>query len=223
MTARRPGHRSVAVSMVVLALGGALGGYSAARGGSGSPAAFSLAGTPFSRAELDPQVRAGLAHVAQEEGLDPAALVEMSGVGSGALRRSAFVGIDRTGEARVAFFGGTTHTDFLPAERLLHDRPMFVYVTASGTATEMRRIGAVGLVSASVARVTITRANGEAFDARISRVPRLGIGLFATLAQEADLFPRAAKAFSRDARVVAEERISSEGLCSKDDPRCLER
>jgi hypothetical protein len=223
MRARGPGHRYVAVPMLVLALGGALGGYSAARGGSSSPAAVSRAGTAFSRADLDPQVRAGLAHVAREEGLDPAALVEMGGVGSGALRRSAFVGIDRTGEARVAFFGGTTHTDFLSAERLLRDRPMFVYVTAAGTTTEMRKIGVVGLVSANVARVTVTRANGEAFDARISRVPRLGLGLFATIAEDADLFPRAVKAFSRDGSVVADESVSSEGLCSKHDPRCLER
>ena len=219
MMRRRP---QVAVATLVLALAAALGGYSAARGGSGSSSALP-AGTPFARADLDPSVRAGLARVAREEGLDPAALVEVGGVGSGALRRSAFVGLDRAGAARVAFFGGTTHTDFLSAERLLRDRPIFVYETASGSTTEMRRIGVVVLVSTSVARVTVTRAGGATFDAPISRVPRLGIGFFAVIADDADLFPSAVTAYARDGSVAADESISSEGLCPQDDPRCLER
>ena len=212
----------VPILLVALALGATLGGYSAARGGSGSPSALP-AGTPFGRADLDPSVRAGLARVARQEGLDPAALVEMGGVGSGALRRSAFVGLDRTGEARVAFFGGTMHTDFLSADRLLRDRPVFVFETASGSTTEMRRIGVVGLVASSVARVTVTRAGGQTFDAPISRVPRLGIGFFATIADDADLFPSAVTAYARDGSVVADESVSSDGLCPKGDPRCLER
>jgi hypothetical protein len=216
-------RRYAAVTVLVVALGAALAGYSVARGGSASSSAVP-AGIPFARADLDPSVRAGLARVARQEGLDPAALVEMSGVGSGALRRSAFVGVDRTGEARVAFFGGTMHTDFLAPDRLLRAGPMFVEVTASGTTTEMRRIGVVGLVSSNVAQVSITRADGETFDARISRFPRFGIGFFALVAAgDAALFPSAVTAYAGNGSVLAEESVSGEGLCPKDDPRCLDQ
>lgn len=215
-------RRNLAVPVLALALGAALGGYSAAHGGSSSSSALP-AGIPFSRADLDPSVRAGLARVARQDGLDPTALVEMSSVGSGPFRRSAFVGVDRTGQARIAFFGGTMHTDFLTPEGLLRDRPMFVWVTASGTSTQMRMIGVVGLVSSTVARVTITRANGKTSDFRISRVPHFGIGFFAAIAEDANQFPSAITAYSADGSVAAEEGVSSQALCSQDDPRCLER
>jgi hypothetical protein len=216
-------RRYAAVTILVVALGAALGGYSVARGGSGSSPAV-RAGIPFGRADLDPAVRAGLARVARQEGLDPAALVEMSGVGAGASRRSAFVGVDRTGDVRVAFFGGTMHTDFLTPDRLLRDQPMFVDVTASGTTTEMRRIGLVGLVSSNVARVSIRRADGQTFDAPISRVQQFRIGFFATIAAgDAALFPSAVIAYARDGSVLAKESVPSEGLCPKDDPRCLDQ
>lgn len=183
----------------------------------GTPKAVSLA-----NADLTPEFKAGIRHVANSRGIATDSLVEVGAVGAGTARRSALVGVDANGVVQVSLSTGYGFTPFIAESKLFKSgRAMVVGEGFSGPPTAVRSVGIVGVVNATVDYVTITQANGAAVNASLGTGPDGEIAFFAFSSDATEQFPRLVRAYDSTGAIVGEYRSQAKALCSRARPNCL--